>query len=163
MRTILSVLVLAGLAWRADGGDGLLKGIKEVSVQVAEFYPDIEKDGLHADDVRTDVELRFREAGLRVVPLNELAKILSAPTFYVMVNSVQDTEPRFYAYTAEAGLMESMVPLRIPVDEKPWRVRSWGITGVGMARAHLVASIIRTEIRRYAEKFLNDWLADNGK
>ena len=70
----LSVLILLGLtlwwptvgfAFTADKRD-TLRGLREVSVLV-EFLPDdVEREGLSREHLTQDIEVRLRQAGLRV-------------------------------------------------------------------------------------------------
>jgi len=62
-----------------------LRGLTEISVLV-EYLPDeIEREGLRREQLKRDIELRLQEAGLRVLPLTEIAAASGSPYLYVSI------------------------------------------------------------------------------
>lgn len=55
-------------------GKESLKGLKGVNVLVDNLKPDIEKDGLKTSSIQTDVELKLRMAGIKVLTFEEWEK-----------------------------------------------------------------------------------------
>ena len=62
-----------------------LRGLTEIAVLV-EYLPDeIEREGLRREQIKRDIELRLQEAGLRVLPLAEIAAASGSPYLYVSI------------------------------------------------------------------------------
>jgi hypothetical protein len=75
IRLILVLLLLASTG--AQGGDtegerATLRGLDGVQVVVEDLQPDVERNGLTRQQLQTDVELRLRKAGIRVLTEQEL-------------------------------------------------------------------------------------------
>ena len=64
----------------------MLKGLKSVTVFVEELDEDIENQGLRISTFRTDVELKLRMAGIKVLRIEEWSKEPSNPSLYVNVS-----------------------------------------------------------------------------
>ena len=80
MKRMLFVMVLVAVATgysRAQSNDPLeretLKGLSGVNVFVnlTEDRPSLESDGLTKSQIQTDIEIRLRKAGIRVLTLEE--------------------------------------------------------------------------------------------
>ena len=62
-----------------------LRGLTEISVLV-EYLPDeIEREGLKREQIQRDIEFRLQEAGLRVLPITEIAAASGSPYLYVNI------------------------------------------------------------------------------
>ena len=107
-RTILVLLVLPlcwpamGLYFTADKRD-TLRGLTDVSVLV-EYLPDeIEREGLSREHLKRDIEVRLRQAGLRVLTILEIANSPGAPYLYVAVYPITRVTVREWV-TKRSGL-----------------------------------------------------------
>src|SRR5260370_9840270 len=75
-----------------------LKGISAVYV-VVESLDDAKVLGLEADTIRTDVELKLRLAGMRVVKEKEGIKFTGSPHVYVRTTWTPESTPRLFEMT----------------------------------------------------------------
>jgi len=82
-----------------------LKGLRVIGVLVEDIKPDVEKEGITSRFIQTDVELRLRRAGLRVLSEDEIRMSL-APFLYVNISLLKIEGSEVYAATISVNLME---------------------------------------------------------
>lgn len=121
----LSVLILlsltlcwptVGFAFTADKRD-TLRGLREVSVLV-EFLPDdVEREGLSREHLTHDIEVRLRQAGLRVLTISEIANSPGAPYLYVAVYPITGPSVNLNAYAIGLTLKQLVQLSRNPATE----------------------------------------------
>jgi hypothetical protein len=75
------------------GDDGLarasLRGLKEICVVIEELSVELAIAGLIQDQIRADVELKLRMAGIRVLSKHESLWIPASPYFSVCINVIR--------------------------------------------------------------------------
>ncbi|MFC1694432.1 hypothetical protein ACFL1R_13125 [Candidatus Latescibacterota bacterium] len=139
-------------------GKDVLKGLKSVNVIVVNRSPDIEKDGLKTSSIQTDVELKLRMAGIKVLTEEETQKEPGKPYLVVRVNSFKEEEKRLYFYNIEVQLIEVVCLER---DTKMiCNAATWSTIGNGSVDIPEVASL-RDITQNYVDKFINAYLAVN--
>jgi hypothetical protein len=135
-------------------GRATLKGITDVFVLVEEFPDGAKKLGLSDDSVRTDVELKLRLAGLRVVTAEKGYKLPGAPHLYVNVNVTDSAD----AASVDIALNQNA---KLERDGQfAIGITTWT---TGVVISHPNAQGIRDYVKDMTDKFLNDWLAANPK
>jgi hypothetical protein len=121
----LRVLILLGLtlcwptvgfAFTADKRD-TLRGLREVSVLVEYLPDDVEREGLTQEHLKRDIEMRLRQAGLRVLALSEIANSSGAPYLYVAVYPITGLSANFNAYAIGLTLKQLVQLSRSPTTE----------------------------------------------
>jgi hypothetical protein len=120
-------------------------------VVVENLKPDVERDGLNASTLQTDVELKLRQAGIRV----------EETTAYLYVRVTTLKREAMYAYSMTANLSQHVVLVRDPAisaNAVTWNALG-GIGMVGSARL----SVIRDYVRDVVDEFVNAYLAANPK
>ena len=143
---------LIGRSWADDTPEerATLKGIKAVKVVVRDLHPDAEADGLTAGQLRTDVELRLRKAGITV-------SASAKASINVTVNT-SGRESGWYFFVMEVSLTQ---PVALVRDRKriilaaTWRVGNFGdVAAQDLARfvRETVAGQINMFIRAYREQ-----------
>lgn len=134
----------------------LLRGADGFRLAVDRIKPEIERDGLFRSTLLTDMELRLRMAGIKVLSEEEAENKPDAPCLHLYVDALKCSLG--YAYRIRLSLMEpakltrnnmkvSATVLRIP-DEL-------GIT------SHL--SEIRDAAGDFVEEFIKSWKLANSK
>ena len=157
---MIFLLVSVGMVYAADEIDKkTLKGLKGVRVMVELLSPDIEKDGLRRNSIYTDVEVKLRVAGIKVLTIEEWA-IKSDVILYVCVHSLKLMEIYFYVTYVE-------LHQKVLLERDPKIIRSgittWEAIGImGTVGAENVNSI-RDKIKDQVDEFINDYLAVNPK
>jgi hypothetical protein len=119
------LLVLIALSWTGTesslvqaAGDVFertsLKGLKSVQVVIEELAPDIAKDGLNRDQIKSSVERQLEQAGILVEQQAENA-------FYVHLGSAKN-ETGVYSYALSLQLVQLVFLFRDP------SLLTWGTT-----------------------------------
>ena len=132
-----------------------LKGLTGVNVAVESEQPGVEKD-----HIRTDVELRLRMAGIKVLTDEEWLAAPGMPTLYVILNVLKRRDSSC-AVSLRIELCQIVRLKREPQITLP--AATWQgselIGSVGLADL----SSIRNQIKDEADKFINAWLSVNPK
>ena len=131
-----------------------LQGIRAVSVEVEDLSDGAKALGLSAETVRTDVELKLRLAGVRVVTADEVLQIPRMPTLYVdaEVSSCSKAESISVALQQNVRLERN--------GQSAVGATTWDVGVIGL---NLNAEDIRDKIKDLVDQFLNAWLSVNPK
>lgn len=105
-----------GLSFTADKRD-TLRGLKEVSVLVEYLPDDVEREGLNREHLQRDIEVRLRQAGLRVLTISEVANSPGAPYLYVAVYPITGPSANLNAYAVALTLKQLVQLSRNPTTE----------------------------------------------
>src|SRR5690349_16556496 len=105
MKTVLAALVLlfaTGTSPLVGQGDNeytrkTLAGLTGVYVSVENIPDEAQHDGLDTTRIRTDVELKLRQAGITVLTRPEWLSTAAAPYLYVNVQAIKNPT-HLYAY-----------------------------------------------------------------
>ncbi|GAI14126.1 unnamed protein product [marine sediment metagenome] len=139
-----------------------LKGIKGVYVVIETLKPEIEADGLEESQIQTDVELKLRLAGIKVLTEEEMFKEPGMPYLCVNVNAFKNDILRIYAYNISIELGQLVYLERdIGIGIKHYGI-TWEISVIGVIREKNVDSI-RDSVKNLIDKFINDYLSVNPK
>jgi hypothetical protein len=139
----------------SEQGRKSLKGIAGFYLSVEKLDPDVEKEGLTTDQIRADVELRLKKAGIKVLTLEQASQAPGKPRLGLdlMIGSKQG----LYPYALDIGAHQIVKLERDPtviIDATTWSVGSAGIAGL---------SGIRDTVRDRLDEFINAWLSVNPK
>jgi len=154
MQTAVFQLTLCPVvARRADDPYGL-RGISSVWVLIESLGPEEAKIGLAHDTVRTDVELRLRSAGLRVISPEEAKKIAVKDNTFLYVNVAVASGGMAATVLAQFAQAAYLLRNSLPIGT----AFTW--TDVSTLLSPSLDSV-RSEIRDLVDKFLNEWLKQN--
>lgn len=159
MATILTLVFLpmlsgsAAFGQEAPPGPGVntLKGISGVQVVIEDLSDSAKALGLEKETIQTDVELKLRLAGIRVLSEQENNNTPGSPSLYVNVRVVR---------SAAAVAVELKQSVRLVRNGELALGTTWSVGGVG---TNLTAESIRRHIQDYLDEFLNAWLSVNPK
>jgi hypothetical protein len=83
-----------------------------------EYLPDdVEREGLSREHLQRDIEVRLRQAGLRVLTISEIAKSPGAPYLYVAVYPITGPSVDLNAYAIGLTLKQLVQLSRNPTTE----------------------------------------------
>ncbi len=136
-----------------------LRGLKGVSVEIEKLSFNIEKDGLKREQIKTDVELKLRLAGIKVVTEEESINEPGQPYLFVNVNS-NKSELGFYSFSITIELNQLVLLIR-DLDTI-FTACTWSTKTVGFAGVEKVGQI-RDYIKDDVDLFINDYLFVNPK
>jgi len=151
-----------GLAQSDSDAVASLKGLKGVFVLVEELGSYLENDGLNRDQIKTDVELKLRMAGIKVLTQAECFKLPGTPYLYINIASVGAKEPfpHTFAYNAEVSLYQQG---RFFYISRPIPAATWNKEKIAMVGRFNVQNAIRTTVKDLMDGFINDYLSVNPK
>lgn len=163
----LRVLILLGLtlcwptvgfAFTADKRD-TLRGLREVSVLVEYLPDDVEREGLSLEHLKRDIEVRLRQAGLRVLTISEIANSPGAPYLYVAVYPLTGPSLNFNAYAIGLTLKQLVQLSRNPTTE--FFATTWEGPAPPSSLSAPSVFDIRTRISDAVGRFIIDYQAVN--
>ena len=130
------------------------RGISDINVEVESLSDGAKALGLSAETIQTDVELKLRLAGIRVVTEKEVLELPGMPTLYVVI-----TVPN----SARAVSMGIQLQQNVLLERNGQRAvgaKTWDVGAVGV---NLTAQDVRDQIKDMVDMFLNAWLSVNPK
>ncbi len=137
-----------------------LTGIPGVIVSVEKIEQNAERDGLIRTTLQTDVELRLRQAGIRVLTKEESQLTLSVPVLYVKVRTIKSRDSTSYAFYIAVDLAQTATLLR---DQTKFQkgVTTWkALDTLGTVGRRKITTL-RDEVRDMVDEFINAYLAAN--
>ena len=155
---VLVTLVSTGVRFAGDTKDehGTLKDIKGVLVSV-NLKPEIKKTRLTKQQMTTDVELKLKSAGLKVLTEEELLKEKGGPRLYVNAHIRKNKKYKIYNYHISVSLNQEAILVR---TNKKALCITWS-TGAAGTTASL--NVIRKKIKDGVDDFINAYLSVNPK
>jgi len=179
---VLFTLVNFGsLAVAFDSDAKTLRGFKGVRVLVGSLEPEIEKEGLTVQQIQTDVELKLRLAGIKVLTKEEWSKekgapfLLASPHLIPYVLKVGKRNCRLYIFNInltfrQNAYLEKELPGPVSYSsdkavfsshiDMTFAVVTWSVGTMGRT-ANL--NKIRNEINDLVDEFINAYLSVNPK
>lgn len=138
-----------------------LKGLTGVGVLVEKLPAELEKEGLHRDQIQKDVEAKLKKAGIKVYSREECSKIPGEPYLYINLNvNVAKTESDIYPYTIDIMLIQKVSLIRDP--HRVAYAVTWSTGGVGSVTKSIVSQL-RENVAEVVEIFIQRFLAENPK
>ena len=154
MKTSIPLLrVSPVLAPVADDPYGL-RGISSIWVLIESLGPEEANIGLADDTVRTDVELRLKSAGLRVISPQEAKKIAVKDNTFLYVNVAVASDGLAATVLAQFAQGTYLLRNSLPIGT----AFTW--IDVSMLLRPSLGSV-RSEINDLVDKFLREWLKQN--
>src|ERR1700737_4943932 len=140
----LTVLIPSQAAADNDAERESLKALRGVAVAVqAALPPEAEQGGLSQAKLQTDVELKLRQAGIRVLTSTERLSAAGSPTLVVTLGTTR-SPAGFYAYSVTVNLVQAVYLARDPTVGA-WAA-TWTLGGVGfVGQAHV--DTVRNTVR----------------
>ncbi len=133
-----------------------LRGLKGFYVLIEEL-DDIKQAGL-TKSIKTDVELKFRKAGIRVLTRDEVFLTPGTPRLYVNVTSIKLKSARAFIFSVRVAFEQEVILSRN---------RSIMTTGITWGQSYLQISPdlqdVREVVSDLVDEFMNDYLAVNPK
>ena len=163
--TIL-LLFSVGIGSADTLGKESLQGLRGVHVTVANLMPDIEKDGLQKSSILTDVELKLRMVGIKVLTENEWLAEPGGPFLNVIVVSAlrgdSSIASGLYGYHISVELRQVVI-LKRDLNNSDFAA-TWKSTGaIGTVGSNHVKNTLRDTVKDQVDEFINDYLEMNPK
>lgn len=133
-----------------------LVGLSGVEVQVLGVDADL--GPISKETVRTAVEARLRQAGIRVIERNKTEFVY----LYINLTATPDEEHSFVAFATSLDLYEVVKLERDPSRVLPVFAATWNHSIVGIAGNRRL-DVVMGSVRAVTDEFVNDYLAANPK
>ena len=143
-----------------DGDIESLRGLKGVYVMIGDLKPDIEEDRLEKEQIQTDVELKLRLAGIKVLTREEYEKELGRPYLYVSGISMK-REIGSHVFNTQVELVQQVQLTRN--TKISLTTKTWSTSDIGYVGEKDVANYVRDAIKDGVDEFINDYLSVNPK
>lgn len=138
------------------GQPEVLKGLEAVRLEVERIKPEIERDGLFRDTLQSDMELKLRMAGIRVLSEEEAQKKPETPILYLNVDALKCSLG--YVYNIGLYLIEQGTLARKPMKASGIFLRIPEQLGIASR-----LSEIREAVDDSLDEFIKTWNASNSK
>ena len=134
-----------------------LRGLPGVMVIIAGRIPEMEQTGLTQQQLQTDVELRLRLAGIRVLTEQERLEVLGQPWLLITINVILNHRPSLTPYSISVELIQSVT---LATGEMAPGAATWelGTLGTFGFNNHFR---IREQVRDLVDEFINAYLSVN--
>jgi hypothetical protein len=152
---IIGLSGVGGWAGDSESDRATLRGVEGMYVIVEELEPEVERAGLTRHQLQTDVELRLRQAGIRVLTKEERLETLGAPWLYVNVNVVLRSD----GLTAFSTRVELNQVALLKTDGSLVIVPTWSVASIGSVGRIRFVDTIRNDVRDYVDGFINAYLS----
>jgi hypothetical protein len=154
---VVAFLLLPGVSYALTDNQEALVGLKGVEVLVEVVVEKIKPEAEHLDlkdMIKTDVELRLRKAGVKVLTQEDRLKIPGWPCLYVNTSILPERHLCAILIKVEVGEMVTLARGQ-EVYAPIWRTSRLGIGGEPIERN------IRDKVGDLVDEFINDYLAAN--
>lgn len=157
---IVVLLALPSLGLAQERVDpGALRGLAGVAVAVSNIPQEAERDGLFHNTLQTDVELRLRMAGIRVLTGEQWLNALGQPTLNISVGLVKSRSD-VYAKSVEVTVTQNVLLTRNASTFV--RAATWqSFKFVGISNSSILQRDIRDNVADSVDEFINAFLAAN--
>lgn len=156
---IILLLILPGTVWGQQHSmiaRETLRGIKGVKVAVEDIEPEIEREGLTPSLIQTDIELKLRMVGIKVLSAKEKGNEPGNPFIYANVN-IAKASGGMYVFNVELELVQNVYLQR---NDMLIYAPTWLTAKMGLA-PHL--NDVKNHIKDLIDEFISAWLSVNPK
>jgi len=157
----------AGKVFASDGErtPRLLEGLRGITVMVLPISPDAERNGLKRDQIQTNIELKLRKAGIKILTERELEKP-GFPYLNVNLSVAKDKNPELYGYDIKVEMYKQEI--QNPQDEietamQAISIKAWSSELTGSASGSDLKNRVEEQLSNAMDKFVSDYLAANPK
>ena len=157
----LGVLLLSVTASAIGGDEKSLRGLQGVNVLIERLSSDAEQAGLNSTNIQTDVELKLRLAGIKVLSEEESIKQRGYPYLYVDAIVGVSKNPSGLAYYSVRCALKQAVTLTRD-DSISTIATTWDTSIAGLVGTNKLQNI-RDDIKDLVDEFINDYLSVNPK
>ena len=153
---VMVAVSTSSFAFIKQGEEDVLRGLGAVTVKVERLRAEIEQDGLFASTLQSDVEMKLRLAGIKVLSEEQAMESPASPYLYLFVDAFKHSEG--YIYRIQLSLREPVMVLRTHTKLFATTLRIRDELGITF-----FLSEIRGEAQDLVDEFLKAWEMVNRK
>jgi hypothetical protein len=152
---IMPIFVHAAAHMRL-GQPEVLKGLEAIRLEVERIKPEIERDGLFRETLYSDMELKLRLAGIKVLSDEQAEQRPEAPVLYLNVDALKCSFG--YVYNIGLYLIEPATLVRKPIKAPAMFLRLPEQLGIASR-----LSEVREAAGDALDEFVKVWKESNSK
>lgn len=158
----LAILLTYGSAGATNAERDSLSGVRTVCVLVESFSQKDREFGFDERDIKTTVELRLRQSGIKVD--NKVSCASAIPHLYINIQSlpVETIAGRFIVLALNIDVSFRQAAT-LDIGNKRMFVNTWGKAYLMLADINSIHNRSRNGLNIMLDRFLNDYLAANQK
>jgi len=160
---LIVAIVLGGgapvFAGDSESNRTTLRGLSGIYVLVESLGPETERARLTQAQLQTDVELRLRRAGIKV--LTEQETLLTPAAAYLYVDITSFHAQRGYTLFVTVALRQAVILMRDPSIVT--LAETWSVSWLGKGHPGSFVKDVREKIADAVDQFMNAYLAMNPK
>jgi len=137
-----------------------LKGLGAIYVAVEDLDSVAAGGGLTGSQLRIDVELKLRRAGIKVLTREEFINATYSSYLYLHVNVIHPGDTPNFVHCVELSLRQPVILAR-DVDMKVITATTWSTGSLGFAGSLVFLDGVRGSVADKVDEFINDYLAAN--
>lgn len=160
---VLDLVIIRMPIFAINGKSNLatLQGLNSIGVLVEKLPSEVEKGGLIRNQLQSEVELKLRNAGIRVLTREECSHTPGEPYLYININiNITKTESEIYPYNIDAMFIQKVSLLRNP--KKISYAVTWSTGGIGSIHKQLLSQL-RDSVNDIVDIFIKNYLNENPK
>jgi hypothetical protein len=141
-----------------------LFGIEAIKLLIENIDPEIEKEGLTKKQIQTDVELKLRMAGIKLLSMKEGRDSDKNGLLYVVISVIKISESA-YNYSIDIEFHQNVYLVRdikeqmklgLKVYARPYFTETWSDGSIGIT--HNLGKI-RNSVKDLTDTFINAYLS----
>ena len=136
-----------------------LRGIKAIFVAIESIRPEAEGYGLTQDKILSDVELKLKRAGIKVLSKEEWLKTTGSPRLYININQIYNNQVSAFVCDMNVNFNQ-----KVYLETNPGvscMATTWWTSATGIVGGKEMEKKVRGTIKEQIDLFLNDYLAVN--
>lgn len=149
------VMGLPAMAGDNEYGRASLKGVEAVYVLVESFSEDEKSAGFDTRTFQTDVELKLRLAGIKVLTKKEWLTTTGGPYLYLNVNPLNPITGENSPFNIDLEFNQSVLLDRDPSISV--LAATWSVGNIGNGDI----TYVRDSVKDRVDTFINAWLSVN--
>jgi len=135
-----------------------LSGITVFTISIGELSPEVQGNGLKAEQLRTDVESKLQSAGINIIPEPGWIDTAGAAELYLEVNTLKYGTTQ-YSYCVHFSVIQKV---SLPRNATRGTLGStWSASAMGVVGQNRVAGAIREQVGEQLARLISRYLAAN--
>jgi len=138
-----------------------LRDLKGVYIVIGDLFPSLKKHGLTTEQIQTDVEVKLRTAGIRIIPTEkEWSKEAGMPTLFINISPYYHRQLKAFTLFTHIELMQAVQLTRNPTEVIG--ATTWETGHIRMVRENNIREILDA-INDEVDEFMSAYLTANPK
>lgn len=137
-----------------------LRGLAGVGIIVEKIGGDAGRFGLNRTALRVDAEIALRQAGVRVLSMQEYLDVPAGPYLHLTVKTAEAPVPGLHAYTINVDLKQDVLSSITP-DTILYEATTWASPPILGTVASTELRTVRELVKEVVAGFVADFVAAN--